>query len=516
MFRQFARPPAWALVALVVGAGCPATPPPAPPARPFAGVKLTVAVLDEPGLVTLVGAQRGEWVESQGAVVDVSERPLSPPYDLGGIDVVLFPGDRLGDLIDAGGLVTIPDTLLQSTASTDASGRGPMAFNEVFPAIRDQATRYGSERVALPLGSSALVLAYRKDVLERPEVRLAAEEAGIKLTPPETWEQLDALAGFLSGRDWDGDGQPDHGIALPLGLDADGAGNALFLARAASLGQHPDHFSFLYDADTMASRVASPPFEEALSALVALREFGPPGMEKLDADAARAAFRAGKVALLIDRAERVAEWVDPKGPSVSVSVAQLPGSARVFEPGRKVWEKNVSPPNRPSFLPRGGGWMVGVVTASDGKQRDAAFDLAAYLASAETAMRTYGNRDLPMLPVRSSLAGRGLAEPSRAKGADGRRWSDAVQKTFLASRVIVGPRIPEADADMADLDAARAAASAGEDVGSVLADLARSWDERTRVYGTERRKWHYRRSLNDLSSTPKPPPRASVDKGGGP
>src|SRR5262245_8757895 len=148
MFRQFARPPAWALVALVVGAGCPATPPPAPPARPFAGVKLTVAVVDEPGLVTLVGAQRGEWVESQDAVVDVRERPLSPPYDLGGIDVVLFPGDRLGDLIDAGGLVTIPDTLLQSTASTDPSGHGPMAFNEVFPAIRDQATRYGSERLA--------------------------------------------------------------------------------------------------------------------------------------------------------------------------------------------------------------------------------------------------------------------------------------------------------------------------------------------------------------------------------
>ncbi len=93
----------------------------------------------------------------------------------------------------------------------------------------------------------------------------AAAEKGLKLQPPRTWEELDALARFFQGRDWDGDGQPGHGIALVLGDDAEGLGNATFLARAASLGQHPDQFSFVFDSgkrarasDRHASRSSRP------------------------------------------------------------------------------------------------------------------------------------------------------------------------------------------------------------------------------------------------------------------
>ena len=49
-----------------------------------------------------------------------------------------------------------------------------------------------------------------------------------------------------------------------LGADAEGLGNATFLARAASLGQHPDQFSFLFDSDKMAPRIDTEPFVEAL------------------------------------------------------------------------------------------------------------------------------------------------------------------------------------------------------------------------------------------------------------
>src|SRR5207244_579652 len=153
-------------------------------------------------------------------------------------------------------------------------------------------------------------------------------------------------------------GRPEAGIALALGPDAEGLAGTTFLALAAALGQHRDQYSFLFDHETMEPRIASPPFVAALERLVALKAYGPPGAERYDAEDAREAFRTGQAALLIDFAERVARWSDPKHP-VPVGVSALPGSERVYNPDRATWE-DASPPNRPSYLPRGGGWLVGV------------------------------------------------------------------------------------------------------------------------------------------------------------
>ena len=60
-------------------------------------------------------------------------------------------------------------------------------------------TKYGSDRLGLPLGGTALVLVYRRDAFTRPANLAAAGTAGIKLEPPATWGQLDALAEVLSG-----------------------------------------------------------------------------------------------------------------------------------------------------------------------------------------------------------------------------------------------------------------------------------------------------------------------------
>src|SRR5262245_6587945 len=101
----------------------------------------------------------------------------------------------------------------------------------------------------------------------------------------------------------------------------------------------------------MTPRIDTPPFAEALRGLAAWKAFGPPGLERFDADAARESFRTGKVALLIDRAECAATWSHGK----PLGVAPLPGSDRVFEPSRKTWEP-ATPRNAPSYLPSGGGW----------------------------------------------------------------------------------------------------------------------------------------------------------------
>jgi multiple sugar transport system substrate-binding protein len=428
----------------------------------------------------------------------------------------VFPGERLGDLVDANALAVLPESVVQPAARTESdeeTGKESLAseppvdalqFSDVIPAFKDQVCKYGSDRVALPIGGSALVLVYSRAAFERETNLDAAKEAGLTLAPPSTWEELDGLARFLNGRDWDGDGASDFGIALALGVDSEGVANVTFLARVAALGQHPHHYSLLFDSDSMAPRVSSPPFVEALERLQALSAYGPPGAARFDVDGARKAFREGNVAMLIDRAERAAEW--GKGPVKELGVAALPGSGRVYVPDRRVWEES-SRPNRPSYLPVGGGWLVGISKAATGRQRDAALDFVKYLIGPETSNRVRGERSFPMLPVRGSQVAQGVPDPRSAPGVEPKRWSDAVSKTLLAPRVVPGLRIPDAEGYLADLTKGRLAASNGEPAEKALQQVGEAWAERTKGLGKDRQLWHYRRTLNSVVTEPAPPPR---------
>jgi multiple sugar transport system substrate-binding protein len=370
---------------------------------------------------------------------------------------------------------------------------------EIAPAFREQISRYGKDRLGVPLGSSALVLVYRRDAFESSSNQAAVRQAELTV-PPQKWTQLDALVKFFQGRDWDGDGRPDHGIAVALGPESGGVGDAVFLARAASVGQHPDHYSFLFDSDLMTPRIDSPPFAEALQGVVAWKAFGPPGMEGFNAAAARAAFRTGHVAMLIDRAERAADWSHGK----PVGILALPGSDRVYEPVRKEW-KQANPLNTPSYLPEGGGWLAGVKSGLAGKQFEAAVDFARYLASPENSNRLRGERSFPMLPLRDSQMDQGLPDPSSAPDVDSRSWSAAVKQTLTAERVVAGLRIPGADGYLSDLAGGRLAAVGGEAPEAALQKVAKAWTERTAALGPKHQLWHYRRSLNNLVTLPEPP-----------
>lgn len=498
-----------------------------PAAVTYSGVELRVASIaagaDTPGvpadsrqsdqrtalrLIEPLNAQRGEWEASRKARVVVDPQPLAADQGpaTAAAQILAFPAERLGELVDAGRLEPVPPSALRPRPGDGTDDA--FAYSDVLPAFRDHVARYGDELMALPLGGSALVLVIRRDALERPENQAAAKEAGIVLEPPATYPQLDALARFLQGRDWSGDGQPDHGIALALGQDPEGVAEMIYLARAAALGHHPDHFAFLFDDETMEPRIDDPPFVAALEELAALAELGPPDAAAFDAEAARAAYRQGRAAILIDLAERAASWTDPKQPVASV-VAPLPGSPRVFDPDRGQWQP-MDPPNRPSYLPRGGGWLAGLAAGSSGAQRDAALDFLRYLASPETTGRLLADRDFPVLSTRSSQIGAAGPDSRRAPGIDAKSWTRAVDATLQAAEILPGLRIPEADGYLADLAArCREAVAGSTPAESALHAAADAWRARTERLGTQRQLWHYRRSLNRPTATTTPPPRSA-------
>ena len=187
----------------------------------------------------------GEWEASRGGQISIVEEPVSVE-SMTTADVVLFPAERLGDLVDAGVLATISNAAVmppkppdletedqgqREPASSTAAPEDTFQYMDFAPAYREQVTRYGSDRLALPYGGSALVLVYRRDAFESKANKSAAREAGLTLEAPSTWTKLDSLAKFFQDRDWNGDGQPEYGIAVALGADAEGVGDASFLAR---------------------------------------------------------------------------------------------------------------------------------------------------------------------------------------------------------------------------------------------------------------------------------------------
>ncbi len=470
--------------------------------------------LDDPAVVSGVAFERGEWEASRRGKITIVPEPLSLA-SVSTVDVLLFPGQRLGDLIDQRALAVIPTAALLPPLPAESASDNPQkhdqdrasaAESDTFqyldfaPAFREQASCYGKDRFALPLGGSALVLVYRRDAFESETNKTAARQAGLDLKPPETWTQLDRLARFFRDHDWNGDNKPGYGIVAAIGTDAEEIGNAIFLARSASLGQHRDQYSFLFDSEALEPRIDSPPFVEALEKLCAWKAVGPPGMEQFDAAAARESFRTGKVAMLIDRAERAATWSFGK----PLGVAALPGSERVYEPTRKEW-KPAAPRNRPSFLPRGGGWLIGISSKLSGKPLEAALDFVKYLASPENLGRIRADRTFPVLPVRTSQMLAGLPDPTSAPDVDSRLWSVAVEETLLAERVVTGLRIHGADLYLSELARKRVAAALGEPPQQALEAVARKWAEQTATLGAKRQLWHYRRSLIKLVTPPDPP-----------
>lgn len=503
---------AWLSLASI---GCTESEPEGPKPPPtFPGVSLKLGAIGDPAILTGIAAQRGEWTASRKGELAVATDAARSAEDAGDLDVIVFSGQELGNLIDRSLLDEIPNDVVlpPKPSEDDEKAERPrrsddeeavgFRYSDIAPAFREQVCKFGNRRFALPIGGSTLVLAYRSDAFSAEANVKVAKEQGIALEPPTTWEALDALARFFQGRDWDGDGAPAHGLAAALGKDAEGVGDATFLARAASLGQHRDHYAFLFDSDDLTPRLESPPFVEALKALTAWKSVGPPGAEAFGVAEARAAFREGKTAMLIDRAEKAAEWSTGK----PVAVAPLPGSERVYEPGRKAWEKGGSI-NRPTYLPFGGGWLVGVRKGLEPAKKAAAMDLALYLAETEVANRILAERAFPMLSVRASQMGRGLPDPQSAPQVDSRTWSGAVARSLMAERVMPGLRIPDADGYLADLSVGRAAAAAGKPAEEALKGIADAWSSRSKALGVARQTWHYRQSLNSLATLPEPPAR---------
>ncbi len=485
----------------VVGCSQPSIPPPKP-TKPYVGVTIRVGAVGDPKLLSLPKSQIGDWSATRGGEVVIDDS-LMDAASVSGVDVVLFPGDRFADLAASGMLAQIPDEIVLQKSKPWKAGQveskseaDPLQFDDVPVNYRQSVLKFGGKRMALPVGGSGLVLVYRKDLFEKAAKTDLAKETKVRVGPPKTWEEFDALVQFLGGRDWDGDGTVEAAIALPTLKDQEGVALGIFLARSAAVGQHRDQYTFLFNPETLAPWIGAPPFVETLEKLKQVGSLGSEGSAALDLEQARTAFRSGKVLMLVDLAERYAQWTDAKKPR-PIGVAPLPGSKRIYNIERKGWEVGEEP-GAAVRLAKGGGWLVGVASSSTGAKREAALDFARYLIEPDTASRIVADPSFPTLPVRQDVAAQGLPDSRSAPGVDGRLWSKAVLSMLNADVVTLDPRIRDSEGYLAELDQARENVMKGAEAQAELARVETLWNERTKRLGAKEQLRSYRLGLNDV------------------
>jgi multiple sugar transport system substrate-binding protein len=460
---------------LALLAGCPGAdsgPKPQPGQRALAGVRLRLAVVDDPALAAAVERLGGEWNAQTGATLETvqkAEAQIAGAETLPA-DAVLCPSHLMGPLAERKLLAAVPPGVIHDPQWTG-----------LFELLRLHETVWGKDApMAIPFGTPLFCCYYRADLLER-----------IGRRPPETWAEYEELAELLAKH------RPSSAAAWCGTIEPlrPGWGGLLLLARAAPEAKHRDNYSTLFDLETMEPMVASPPFVEALERLAGAAKVGPADPLGCDPAAARAAFWMGQCGMAISWPTAADVKLPAKiDPAIRVGFVELPGSSRVFDVANQDWVTRTDEQD-PHVSLLGVSGRLGVVSAKS-PHVDAAFELLVWLAdagrspplsTASPATTLFCKADLKSpeawveKPVSLKAAGSYGATVAAALGRE--QWLGALC-------------LPGRAEYLAALDAAVAAAVRGrKSPADALGEAAVEWRRITARLGLDRQRTAYRHSL---------------------
>lgn len=135
--------------------------------------------------------------------IDITQRPLSSLTAGISWDVLLTGTGPVGDLYDSDSIISIDGDILSTLGSVESN------WLAVDAALRTQCSMYGTSPLSVVLGGAPTHLFYRHDILKK---------AGVSPNYLSTWGGVVAVALNLTGKDWDGDGFPEHGFCFNRGL----------------------------------------------------------------------------------------------------------------------------------------------------------------------------------------------------------------------------------------------------------------------------------------------------------
>lgn len=481
----------WAMPTLLVAlAGCGGDAPNAPENAasteeqlPWSGVKIQLVVADDDELAKAVGRLRGEWRGSTGAELEIRQLSQSELLDANSLaaDAVICPAYLLGMLAQRDWLAPLPESV---SASDD------LASGDVFEANKAHDASWGPTAYGVSFGSPVFVCMYRTDLLKK-----------LDRHPPATWQEYQELAALLAdGEKLGVDVQATQGWSGAMEPLAPGWAGLTLLARAASYAKHRNHYSALFDIESMEPLIAGPPFVRALDELAAASRLSPDSLAA-DPAAVAEAFLQGRCGLaltwLAPRAGRqAADERENKAESAPLDVgfAELPGGSDVYNPKTRLWEKRRG--DEPRHVPLlGVSGRVGCVSKSS-NHAEAAWQLLVWLSGPKWSERVAGDSRATTI-YRGSQ--RGASEQwvdASIEGPAAHAYAQVVERSLAAVEWLGAPRIAGRQRYLEALDQAVVAAVRGEVTAqAALEKAAAAWREITDELGLERQKVAYRRSL---------------------
>ncbi len=447
---------------------------------PWEGVRLQLVVTEDGGLAEAIGRLRGEWRGSTGAELEVraiSEDDLLAAEALNA-DAVICPVADLGELVQRQWLAPLPSSV---STSDDLSA------SEVFEADKTHDACWGSTSYAVSFGSPVFVCMYRADLLKK-----------LDRPPPQSWQEYQELAVLLNDAEklgLAGDAAAGwSGAREPLGP---GWAGLTLLARAASYAKHHNHYSALFDIETMTPLIASPPFVRALDELVAASPISPDA-QPLDPAAVRESFLQGRSGMAIS-------WLAPRASqppagqaeaggqtALEIGFTELPGSSDVYNPKTRHWEQRRESRHVPLLGISG---RIGCVSAKS-KHHDAAWQLLAWLSGPKWSDRVAAESAAVTVYRRSQLNASEQWVDVSIGGPAALEYAQVVERSLNAEEGLSAPRIPGRRRYLEALDQAVAQAVRDETTSQAALDAAAAaWAEITAELGLERQRAAYRRSL---------------------
>lgn len=480
------------MAVLCVGLGCDDKPAAktGPAALPFTGQAVGLAVPAGMGFHQSWEGHLIEWEAQTGAKIDLAEYDVnaeSEPTARFAADsnrtLVVFPLNRLGDLIDANALAPIPPTTLN-----DAQG---LNWLDIYAGLREGLASPRKRASVAPLSCPVLVCYYRRDLLEH---------AG--LTPPQTWDDYQKLLDGLSA--W----APGLSAVEPWGTDFRAT---LFTARSLSYAKHPGSYSLYFDIENGAPLIDGPGFVRGLE--VAQRAWGKLAADFKDLTPAECRRRVltGQAALAIAyepeagaaSADGAAPSADRQSEQARIGFCRLPGSRETYDPARRAWEKQADQGINQVTLVGFAGWGCAAASGRSAAEIEAAWNAVS---------RMGGLGFVPSFPP-------GLTSPCReSQGpnsldttASGLRGDEAALGIAAIGQSLRDPR-QVVEIPVVRQREFRAALATGLNVvlegqatpAEGLKNAAESWKRLVDEIGTERLKNNYRAALG-LSTTEKKP-----------
>ena len=410
------------------------------------------------------------WEELTGIKINVIESPLAEMFTKtiqahragsGAYDVLNVLPNQMPDMVNAGAIIQLDD-LVDKYGFRDE-------LNKIAPVYRDNQMKVNGKIYGFPDDGDVLVLYYRKDIFEDPELMKEFKaKHGYDLAPPKTWKEFSEIGQFIT----DKMAPETYGAGM---IHAPGNAHFIFQERFRVEGGK------FFDAETMKATINSDIGVKVMTDMVADTKFMPKGVEQWGFIEPFNGFLAGNLAMTISWPP-VGRWAAGYGKGTE---------ALNWIPETKVADKigYALPPGGTPELAAG----FSLAVASGSKHKEAAYLFIQWMNSEEISLQR----------VQLPFALRDPFRSSHFESAEYRsRWSNAGEYLDVLKQ---GAETGLLDLSLIQIDryeeGIRQSLSrlwGGDDPKTILDDLAAQWDKLTERIGVEKQKAVY----NDWAGKP--------------